>query len=175
MKRIGLFAFVFTVVGLITYAFMRFSGRTPSLDEKLTKAVSQTFENPHSNDLLIDTLMKASLMSKRWDDANVTNKMFDKISYNISCIQILEVIPDHGTIKSLIFSFMMKQKDLSQGYTKALDELRNAGKFNYINHTVRPDMALANCSTKLTDAEKKIYLQRWKDFVVKNRSLQSKL
>lgn len=175
MNRFGLFSFTLAVAGLITYAFMRFSGRTASLDESLMKEVAQTYENPHSNDLLVDALMKASLMAKRWDDENVTNKMFDKISYDISCIQILEVEPDSNRIKSLIFGHMMKQDALSQGYTNALDELRNAGKVNFINHTVRPDLALATCSTKLTEPEKKIYLQRWKDFVIKNRSLQSKL
>lgn len=174
MRRLGLFIFTIVIVGLTTYALMRFGGRTPLLNEALLAQAKQVFTAPHTTTIFLDTLEKASLMAQRSEDPNVIKSMFDKISYNLACIQILEQEVDSQKLSGLIFSYMMKDERLSIGYTRALDYLRENGKMKFIDHTLRPNIALGVCPSKLTDAEKQIYLQQWKDLVVKNRMLQSK-
>ena len=174
MRRFGLFIFTFCMVGLATYAFMKLSGRTPMLSKQLLEEAKVIFATPHTTNIFLDTLEKASLMAQRSENPTVVQTMFDKISYNLACIQILEQEVDAKKLSSLLFSFMMKDERLSIGYSRALDYLRENGKLKFTDHTVRPNIALGVCPSKLTDAEKQIYLQQWKDLVVKNRMLQSK-
>lgn len=174
MRRLGLLIFTMSMVGLATYAFMKFSGRTPILNKQLLEEAKLVFSATHTTEIFIDTLAKASLMAQRSEDPNVVKNMFDKISYNLACIQILEQEVDAQKLSSLLFSFMMKDERLSIGYSRALDYLRENGKMKFTDHTLRPNIALGVCPSKLTDAEKQIYLQQWKDLVVKNRMLQSR-
>ncbi len=167
MKRLALLLGTMAFVGLCTYAVMIFTGNTPKVSEGVEIEVSGMFENAHTNLVLLQAIKTASLIAQKPDNISRLKELFSDLSYEMACIQILELEDDAQKIRGLIMNLMMKQKSLAPGYMSALDNYRQANKNVFRSDTQRPDMAFAHCKLELTPSEKTIYLQRWKDHTLK--------
>ena len=169
MKKIGLLLITMTVVGTLTYMLMYFTGNTSSVSEEVSEEASQIFENSYSNQIMHHALETASLISKKSDDPSKLGVLFNELSYDIACMQIIELETQASKMTGLILKLMLKQEDLRNGYLAALDHYRVGEKGAFTNHTLRPDISMNQCQSEMTASEKRVYLQRWKDFIVKNR------
>lgn len=171
MQRFILLVATMGIVGGLTYLVMIFTGNTPKVSKGVEVEIGAMYENSYSNQALLEALKTASLIAQKPTKLEKIKNLFSELSYYSACIQILELERDPQKIRGLIMNLMMKQKELSTGYMTALDTLRQAGQKPFRNDTERPDMTFGHCQLKMSDGEKLVYLQRWKDMSLKDRTL----
>ncbi len=168
MKRFTLLLGTMVIVGLCAYAVMIFTGNTPKVAQEVEGEIAQMYENPHSNAMLLEAMKTASLIAQKPEKSKKLKELFSDLSYFMACIQIIELEADAQKVRGLVMNLMMKQKALASGYMSALDNFRSSNNRQvFRDDTQRPDMAFAHCKLELSQSEKTVYLQRWKDFSLK--------